>query len=98
MSESGLLGSLERARKAAEAVRAGTEKARESAALDPANAPQVILAEAATRMVLESLPVQDPALTEAMIKKAGKIATGYATGGTKPLPTPSEASSTKRTK
>lgn len=96
MTESGFFDSLQRARKAADAVRAGTEKAREQAVLDPASSPQVILAKAATKIVLDSASVEDPATRAALIKKAEEVATGYATGG-RPLPTPS-GETPKRTK
>lgn len=98
MPESTLLDSIQRARKAADAVRVGTEKAREAAALDPENAPQVILAKAATKIVLDSVPMDNPAVKEALIRKAGKIAEEYV-AGTKPLPTPAgDLSANKREK
>ena len=98
MSESGLLGSLQRARNAADAVRVGTEKARSEAALDPANSPPVILAKATTKIVLDSIPMDSPLLKEALIKKAGDMVASHQTG-TRPLPTPSgETSYQKRQK
>lgn len=96
MSESGFFDNFQRAKKAADAVRVGTEQARERAALDPASSPQVILAKAATKIVLDSASVEDTATRAALIKKAEEVAIGYATGG-RPLPTPS-GETPKRTK
>lgn len=98
MTESGLFGSLERARKAADAVRAATEKSHRDSARDPENAPTVILAKATTKVVLDSIPVENPVIREALIRKAGEIAGGYESSA-KPLPTPSgDATTTKRFK